>query len=113
MAPFAEQPRLIVNRQGDLTTARLEGCASITDANVKIFGRMLADLIVGQAPRRLEFDLSCVQYLASAALAKLISLNAALRAADGRLVLENLQPAVREIFTATLLDRTFEISPDA
>jgi anti-anti-sigma factor len=56
-------------------------------------------------------DFANVQFLNSVGLTILITLNKQLRAAEGRLILINVQPAVREVFAATRLDTLLEIGP--
>ena len=50
-----------------------------------------------------------MEYLSSAALAKLITLNKKLQAAGGKLILCNIDPQIREVFEITRLNKLFTI----
>lgn len=58
---------------------------------------------------QLVLDLGNVQFMSSAALAKLINLKRKAIGARGRLRLENLHPDVLEVFRIIRLDQVFEI----
>jgi anti-anti-sigma factor len=57
-------------------------------------------------------DMGKVAFLASLSLGGLVQLTQAFRARKQRLILSNLQPAVRETIAITRLDRLFEIVDD-
>ena len=56
----------------------------------------------------LTIDLSEVQVISSAALAKLIDLKKKLNVAKGRLVFRRVTPSVMDVFRITRLDRVFD-----
>jgi anti-sigma B factor antagonist len=78
-------------------------------AEVEELGQQLYQIVEQQRPSRLLLDLSGVQFLSSAALGKLIALNARVKAQDGVMRLCNVQPDTLRIFHACQLDRIFEI----
>ena len=53
-----------------------------------------------------------VEYLSSAALGKLITLNKKLQNAKGKLILCAIDPQIHEVFEITKLDRFFKIIKD-
>ena len=53
-----------------------------------------------------------VEYMSSAALGKLITLNKKVQAAGGKLILCNIDPQIREVFEITKLDKLFVICGD-
>jgi anti-sigma B factor antagonist len=66
--------------------------------------------------RRLLIDFRGLEYLSSAALGKFITLGKKVNANGGRLVLSNVDPAIRELFRVTRLDHLLIIrdwDPDA
>ena len=62
--------------------------------------------------RKLLLNFNNVEYLSSAALGKLITLNKKLQAAGGRLILCNIDPQIYEVFEITKLDRFFNIQKE-
>jgi len=54
-------------------------------------------------------NFSNVEYLSSAALGKLITLNKKLGQAGGKLILCNISPEILEVFEITKLDKFFKI----
>ena len=54
-------------------------------------------------------DLANVEYVTSTILGHLVALNKRLHGAGGRLTLENVRPAVREILNVTLLDQVLDL----
>ena len=61
---------------------------------------------------RLVLDLSGVEFLASAALNKLVSLERRLRSRAGQLALCGLTSTVQDVFSITRLTSVFSIHPD-
>ena len=62
--------------------------------------------------RKLLLNFGNVEYLSSAALAKLITLNKKLQQVNGRLVLCNIDPQIYEVFEITKLNKLFNIQGD-
>ena len=65
--------------------------------------------IVGIGRNELVLNLAAVEYLPSMALGKLVMLNRKVEAANGRLALCHLTPAVQEVLEATHLNTLFNI----
>jgi anti-anti-sigma factor len=61
------------------------------------------------AGARLRLDLGGVTYLSSAGLGTLLALHRRVRAAGGRLALENVEPAVYEVFQVTRLTAVLNV----
>ena len=64
------------------------------------------------AERRLNLDLRDVGWMGSAALNELIRIKSTARNHGIRLVLTNVVPPVRDVFTLTRLERMFEFEDD-
>jgi anti-sigma B factor antagonist len=62
--------------------------------------------------RKLLLNFGNVEFLSSAALGKLITLNKKLLAAKGRLILCNIDPQIHEVFEITKLDKFFNIQKE-
>jgi anti-sigma B factor antagonist len=59
--------------------------------------------------RKILLNFGNVEYLSSAALGKLITLNKKLGQAGGKLILCNIDPQIHEVFEITKLDKFFKI----
>jgi anti-anti-sigma factor len=81
---------------------------TLTAADADAFARELAGLRAVADPD-LALDLSAVEYLASAALARFVVLDWEVRACGGRLSLVNLRPDVLRVFAACRLDRVLDV----
>jgi anti-sigma B factor antagonist len=53
-----------------------------------------------------------VEFLSSAALGKLITLDRKVKAAKGRLKMSNIRPEIFEVFQITKLNKVFDIRSD-
>jgi anti-anti-sigma factor len=94
----------------ETTVARLT-VARLDSSNAEALGRQFAELAGTSGRRHLRLDLGTVRYISSEPLGKLVSLYRQVRAAGGRLVLENVTPLVYEVLTATQLTRLFDVRP--
>ena len=75
-------------------------------------GQELYRLVEEGKHRRLVLDFTDVDYLSSALIGKLISLNGKVRAHDGSVKLCSIRPEIFEIFRTCKLDRIFSINKD-
>ncbi|MCI0462082.1 MAG: STAS domain-containing protein [Gemmataceae bacterium] len=86
-------------------------CVVLDTETMQAAQQTLFDL-VQRRPAKLLLNLRKVQSISSGALGRLITLNRALTAAGGRLVLCYLDPQIYEFFEQTKLDRLFRIEDD-
>lgn len=91
------------------TTVHFPAGTILAEVNVEDFERQLLAQIEGRDRPQLSLNLSGVSLLTSVALGKLVSLNARVREAGGRLTLVNLTPTVLQVFKVTRLDTLLEI----
>jgi anti-sigma B factor antagonist len=78
--------------------------------------RLTASLVTSTSVPRIVLDLSNLEFITSALMARLIVLNKHVRGVKGRLVLCGLSPLVLEVFCRTRLETLFEVLdtvPDA
>lgn len=87
------------------TTITVKGC--LDTAATPEFASAV-DAVEGTA-RVLVFDFSGLEFIASSALRKLVSVDKALTAAGGEVVLTGLNDVVRDVFDVTGLDEVFTI----
>jgi len=69
-------------------------------------------LLGSESPLRVVVDLSDLDFISSALMARLVALNKRIRAADGRFILCGMHPVVWDAFHDSTLHRVFEIHAD-
>jgi anti-sigma B factor antagonist len=104
--------RLEVEDIGDVTVVSFTDRKILDEQNIQIIGEQLFGLVDESARKRLLLNFSNVEYMSSAALGKLITLNKKVQAAAGKLVLCNIIPQIKEVFEITKLDKLFVICGD-
>jgi anti-sigma B factor antagonist len=104
--------RLEVEDIGDVTVVSFTDRKILDEQNIQIIGEQLFGLVDESGRKRLLLNFSNVEYMSSAALGKLITLNKKVQAASGKLVLCNIDPQIREVFEITKLDKLFMICGD-
>jgi anti-sigma B factor antagonist len=109
---MAEYQRLAVAEVGDVTVVRFRDQKILDDLNIQELGRELTRLVEVENRRRLLLNFSAVEFLSSAALGKLITLDKKVKGVEGTLKLCNIQPEIYEVFSITKLNRLFDIKED-
>jgi anti-sigma B factor antagonist len=108
----AGQRRLDIEEVGDVTIARFVDKKILDENNIQIIGNQLFGLIEEDGRKKILLDFSNVEYLSSAALGKLITLNNKAKTAKGKLRLCGIRPDIYEVFAITKLNTVFDIKPD-
>ena len=101
--------RLEVEDIGDITVVNFTDRKILDEQNIQMIGEQLFSLVDEQGRKKVLLNFGNVEYLSSAALGKLITLNKKLQAAGGRLILCNIDPQIYEVFEITKLDKIFKI----
>jgi len=109
---MAEYRRLDINEVGDVTVARFRDQKIIEDMNIQELGQELFRLVEVEHRDKLLLNFSVVDFLSSAALGKLITLDKKMKAHGGVLKLSNIRPEIYEVVAITKLNRLFEIKDD-
>jgi anti-sigma B factor antagonist len=104
--------RLDVSEVGDVTVVRFRDHKIVEDINIQELGQEMFRLVEAEGRDRLLLDFSSVEFLSSAALGKLITLDKKMKAHGGMLKLVNIQPEIYEVFAITKLNRLFDIRKD-
>jgi anti-sigma B factor antagonist len=112
LSSMAGYRRLQVSEVGDVTVIRFNDHKIIEDINIQELGQELLHLVEGENRKKLLLNFSSVDFLSSAALGKLITLEKRVRAASGVLKFSNIRPEIYEVFTITKLNRLFDIKDD-
>jgi anti-sigma B factor antagonist len=111
----ASQPRrkrLEVEEIGDVTVINFVDKKILDEQNIQIIGEQLFSLVDQEGRRKLLLNFGNVEYLSSAALGKLITLNKKLQQSGGTLILCNIDPQIYEVFEITKLDKFFNIQKE-
>jgi anti-sigma B factor antagonist len=109
MSSPARRRRLEVEHIGDVTVVNFVDRKILDEQNIQTIGEQLFSLVDEEGWRKILLNFSNVEYLSSAALGKLITLNKKLQTAGGKLILCNIDPQIYEVFEITKLDRFFKI----
>ncbi|MBY0522713.1 MAG: STAS domain-containing protein [Gemmataceae bacterium] len=101
--------RLEVEDIGDVTVVNFTDRKILDEQNIQLIGEQLFSLVDEAGRKKVLLNFGNVEYLSSAALGKLITLNKKLQAAGGRLILCNIDPQIYEVFEITKLNKLFNI----
>jgi anti-sigma B factor antagonist len=104
--------RLDIEEVGDVTIAKFIDKKILDENNIQIIGNQLFALVDEDARTKIILDFSNVEYLSSAALGKLITMEKKVKAAKGKLRLSCIRPEIYEVFAITKLNRLFKIYED-
>ena len=106
------QPRrrlIEVEDIGDVTVVNFTENKILDEARIQIIGDQLFQLVDEVGRRKILLNFGNVEYLSSAALGKLITLNKKLQNVGGRLILCNIDSTIYEVFEITKLNKLFSI----
>ena len=109
---MTEGGSLEVRKVGDVTMVRFRDKRITEDRRAQEVGRELYNLVEGGNGKNVLVSLSSVDFLSSAALGKLITLDKKVKAKGGVLKLCSIRPEIYEVFAITRLDRLFDIRKD-
>ena len=101
--------RLDLEDVDDITIVRFIDKKILDETNIQIIGNQLFGLVEEDGRKKIILDFSTVEYLSSAALGKLITMNKKVAAASGKLKLCNIRKDILEVFTITKLNKVFDI----
>lgn len=104
--------RLDVNEVGDITVVHFRDQKIIEDLGIQELGQELNRLVEVENRKKLVLNFSSVDFLSSAALGKLITLDKKMKAKSGKLKLCNIRPEIYEVFAITRLNRLFDIKDE-
>src|SRR5216110_1895395 len=109
MSAQPRRRRLEVEDIGDVTVVNFVDRKILDEQNIQVTGEQLFSLVDEAGRRKVLLNFGNVEYLSSAALGKLITLNKKLQAAGGRLILCNIDPQIYKVFEITKLNKLFNI----
>jgi anti-sigma B factor antagonist len=112
MTPQPRRSRLEVEDAGDVAVVNFKDKKILDEQNIQAIGDDLFRLVDEQQRRKILLNFGNVEFLSSAALGKLITLNRKVQAVKGKLVLCGISKEIREVFEITKLDKLFVIKGD-
>ena len=109
---MAENGRLEKSEVGGVTVVRFVDRKILDEANIQELGKELFALVEEENRKSLLLNFANVEFLSSAALGKLITLDKKVKAHGGKLKLCNIRPEIYEVFAITKLNKLFDIRED-
>jgi anti-sigma B factor antagonist len=104
--------RIDVTQKGEVTVVRFVDRKILDEANIQELGVEMFNLVEQEKRKNLLLNFFNVEFLSSAALGKLITLDKKVKANGGRLKLSNIRPEIYEVFAITKLNKLFDIKDD-
>ncbi|MBN2577698.1 MAG: STAS domain-containing protein [Pirellulales bacterium] len=104
--------RLEIREVADVTVVRFRDQKIVEDLNIQELGQELFQLVEKERREKILLNFSSVEFLSSAALGKLITLDKKVKAHNGKLRLSNIRPEIFEVFQITKLNRLFDIKEE-
>jgi anti-sigma B factor antagonist len=104
--------RLEVNQIGEVTVVHFRDQKIIEDMGIQELGQELYHLVEAEGCTKVVLNFASVDFLSSAALGKLITLEKKVKTRGGTLRLCNICPEIYEVFDITRLNRLFDIRKD-
>jgi anti-sigma B factor antagonist len=104
--------RLELNEVGDVTVVRFVDRKILDEVNIQELGQELFDLVERESRSKILLNFSSVEFLSSAALGKLITLDKKVKSHGGQLKLSNVRPEIYEVFAITKLNKLFDMKDD-
>jgi anti-sigma B factor antagonist len=108
---MATQFRQVLETQenGDTTVVRFCDPVIMDEKVITAIGEQLFRLVEELGKHKLRLDFLGVEYLASHALGKLVSLQRKIQAVNGQLVFCNLDPEIQKVLEVSRLDKYFTV----
>ena len=109
---MAAHRRIDVSKVGEVTVVKFVDKKILDEASIQKLGVELFSLVEHDNRKSVLLNFSNVEFLSSAALGKLITLDRKVKAAKGRLKMSNIRPEIFEVFQITKLNKVFDIRKD-
>lgn len=109
---MSKDRRIDIEEIGAVTVVRLLEKKILDEANIEALGQELYALVDKDGRRKVVLDFKAVEYLSSAALGKLVSLEKKMNLAKGKLVLCNIRKDIYEVFKLLQLGKVLTICSD-
>ena len=104
--------RIQISESNDVTVVRFVDRKILDEANIQELGQELFQLVEADARPKLVLNFSDVEFLSSAALGKLITMDKKAKQRGSQIILTNIRPEIYEVFAITKLNKLFDIKDD-
>ena len=101
--------RIDVSKVGDVTVVRFNDRKILDEAKIIQFGTELFSLVDLDNRKSILLNFDGVEFLSSAALGKLITLDRKVKSHKGRLKMSNIRREIYDVFLVTKLNKVFDI----
>jgi anti-sigma B factor antagonist len=95
-----------------VTVVRFRDYRIVEDLTIQELGQQLYRLVEVENRSKILLSFASVEFLSSAALGKLITMDKKMKAHGGTLKLSNIRKEIYEVFAITKLNRLFDIRKD-
>lgn len=102
--------RIQVEQHDKVVVLRFKESKILDEMSIRDVGEEMLYVVNHSKGNRFVIDLSQVEFLSSAVLAKLIRVHQRVKSRKGRLMLAGVQPGIAEGFRVTKLDRLFSFA---
>lgn len=109
---MADQRRLEISEVGEVSVVRFKDRKILDETAIHEMGEELFALVEIDKRRSVLLNFTGVEFLSSAALGKLITLDQKMKQAGGALKFSNIRPEIYEVFAITRLNKLFDIKDD-
>lgn len=109
---MSKRKHIDISEVGDVSVVRFTDAQILDEVDIQELGEELFALVEKENRASLLLNFTNVEFLSSAALGKLISLDKKVKAAGGKLKLSNIRPEIYEVFNITRLNKLFDIRND-
>lgn len=109
---MAGNRRIDVSEVGEVSVVKFVDRKILDESNIQELGKELFRLVEEEDRKSLLLNFSSVDFLSSAALGKLITLDKKVKSHGGKLKLSNIRPEIYEVFAITRLNKLFDIRDD-
>ena len=106
------QRRIEVSKVKDVTVVKFLDRKIIDEAGIQELGLELFGLVEQEDHRSILLNFATVEFLSSAALGKLITLDRKVKSHKGKLKMSNIRPEILDVFQITKLNKVFDIRSD-
>jgi len=109
---MATYRRIEVSKVGDVSIVKFLDKKILDEAGILEVGSELFGLVELENRKSLLLNFSGVEFLSSAALGKLITLDRKVKSHKGRMKMSNIRPEILDVFQITKLNKVFDIRKD-
>ena len=101
--------RIDVSKVGDVTVVKFVDRKILDETGIQELGAELFSVVEHDNRRSILVNFDNVDFLSSAALGKLITLDRKVKSAQGRMKMCHIRPEILEVFQITKLNKVFDI----